>query len=145
MNSHEPRKSSDSDKVSIESLLREKLKILFSSMQCRDADSFDESTDTIEMLMSYDTKAFKDLTSYQQKLKQALKERMQKIRAKAANCQTSISKRNYIKINQYDYEWRYRKDYLFKIIYIFISRNILESEKPSSVKIEKVIESQQNA
>jgi len=130
----------DNDITSIENLLRESLNTLRSSMTSRDANSFDETSDTIEMLISYDTKAYNNLISYKNQLKQTLKLKMKEIKTRSANCQTTISKRNYIKVNQYEHEWRYRKNYLFKIIDIFISRSILESEKPSTVIIEKVKE-----
>jgi len=138
MKNNQPRKNEDADKTSIESLLRECLTSLRTSMTVRDANSFDETTDTIEMLISYDTNAYKDLTAYQQRLKAALRTKMEQIRQKSIDCQTTIAKRKYIKLQQYEYEWKYRKDYLFKIIDVFISRSILESEKPSPVKITKV-------
>ncbi len=134
----EKKTASEDGKITIESLLRMKLGELLNTMTARDGDLFDETTDIIEMFLSKDTIAYQTCIDYQKKLKKALETKMLQIQDDAIQCNNPISKKKYIETKRNEYEWMYRKDYLFKIIDIFITRAILESENPPVINIEKV-------
>jgi len=129
--------ASEDRKITIESLLRMKLTELLATMSTRDENLFDENTDIIKMFLSRDVKAYQTCTAYQTKLENALKEKMLQVQKDSIRCNNAISKKKYIETKRHEYEWTFRKDYLFKIIDIYIARGILESENPPIVNIKK--------
>jgi DNA-binding XRE family transcriptional regulator len=119
----------------VEEILLDRLTDLFAHLQTRQGDLFDEDTDWIEYLLSWETDSYNELIEFKKKLMYAFKLRLTEVFLASKKIDNVLGQKRYKKYHQALLEWQMRRDYLRKIIEIFFKRQILQYRKTTYAKI----------
>lgn len=121
----------------IESMLLERLKILFQATDEGDDQRFDKNSELIEMILYQDEKIYNEFMEYKEKLQRALKNKLDQSVKDSSHASSSLSQKVFLEVTRDKIEWDYRNDYLWKIVEVLSKMQVISFQN----KVELIKES----